>query len=241
MSEGVFITGTDKGVGMTLVASVVAAALQRRLDGEGGGRVGLWKPVQTGVRDDASLSDSARLVLGSGLSIREADAFSYAFPDPVLPWMAAQRVGARISLAQLEAEGAERRAACDRLVVDGAGGLAVPLTDRHVVADLAAALALPVLIVARPGVGTVNHTLLTVAYARGAGLAPIGVVLNGWRDGQADVMEENAMMIERFSGVPVIGKLPWMPGTPETDAEWSEWRKRWAEVADAALDLDRLM
>ncbi|WP_158299591.1 dethiobiotin synthase [Paenibacillus antri] len=240
MNHGVFITGTDAGVGMTHVASVLAAALQRRLDENGGGRVGVWKPVQTGVRDEAPLPDSAKLVLGSGLPIRESETFSYAFPDRVVPWMAAQRIGARISISQLAEEGLSRLAACDRLVVDGAGGLAAPLTDRRVVADLAAALALPVLIVARPGIGTVNHTLLTVAYARGAGLRPIGVVLNGYRDGQADIMEENAMMIERFADVPVIGKLPWLPGAPASGDDWSTWRERWADVSSASLDLDKL-
>jgi dethiobiotin synthetase len=240
--QGLFITGTDNGVGKTVVASLLAPAVSKRLTTGGAApKVGLWKPVQTGAAEGSPEADSARLVSGSGLPQDEPDTFTYTFPDPVAPWMAAQREGARISFAQLAEEGAERIRANDYTIVEGTGGLAVPLTDRHVTGDLAAALGLPVLIVARPGVGTVNHTLLTIAYARQHGLTPIGVVLNGYRDALVDILQENAMMIERFSDVPVIGKLPWMPNTPWTPEEWQDWRQRWADVVETELDITGLL
>lgn len=239
MSRGLFVTGTDTGVGKTVVASVLAPAIARRLSRDA--KVALWKPVQTGAEEGSPHADSNRLVSGSGLPIDEPDIFTYTFPDPVVPWMAAQREGARISFAQLAEEGRERLRCNDYTVVEGSGGLAVPLTDRHLTGDLAAALDLPLLVVARPGIGTVNHTLLTLAYARGLGLRPIGVMLNGYREGMADMMQENAMMIERFGDVPVIGKLPWLPTTPETPGDWDDWRERWAEIVDADVDLDMLL
>ncbi|HZG55002.1 dethiobiotin synthase [Paenibacillus sp.] len=240
MKRGVFVVGTDTGVGMTHVASVLALHIDRKFQAAGGSTVGVWKPVETGATGGVQ-ADGVRLVRGSGLPVRESEASTYAFPDAVLPWMAAQRAGERISLSQLAEEGHRRLHAADYTVVDGAGGLAVPLTDACVVADLASALELPLLIVARPGIGTVNHTLLTISYARQAGLTPAGVVLNGFRDGQADVMRENAMMIERFGGVPVLGMLPWIAEAPETERDWADWRERWAEVAAGALDAEPLL
>ncbi|MCI3918670.1 dethiobiotin synthase [Paenibacillus sp. TRM 82003] len=239
MNRGLFVTGTDTGVGKTVVASVLAPAIARRL--HAGARVALWKPVQTGAAEGSPQADSNRLVSGSGLPIDEPDISTYTFPDPVVPWMAAQREGSRISFAQLTEEGRERLNANDYTVVEGSGGLAVPLTDRHLTGDLAAALDLPLLIVARPGVGSVNHTLLTLAYARGLGLRPIGVVLNGYREGMADIMLENAMMIERFGDVPIVGKLPWLPAVPTSPEDWDDWRERWAEIVDADVDVERLL
>lgn len=240
MGRGLFVTGTDTGVGKTVVASVLATAIARRL--EKNARVALWKPVQTGAAEGSPQADSNRLVSGSGLPLDEPDIFTYTFPDPVVPWMAAQREGARISFAQLAEEGRERLGESDYTVVEGFGGLAVPLTDLHLTGDLAEALGLPLLIVARPGVGTVNHTLLTLSYARQRGLTPVGVVLNGYRDATVDIMQENAMMIERFGDVPVVGKLPWLlPTEPATAEEWDDWRARWAEIVDAQVDIERLL
>ncbi|WP_199622403.1 dethiobiotin synthase [Paenibacillus alkalitolerans] len=241
MRNGLFVTGTDTEVGKTVVASVLAAAIARKLETETAGTVALWKPVQTGVEPGAADADSTRLVNGSGLPIAESETASHTFPDPVAPWMAAQRSGGRIVFNSLVDEGRSRMNACDFLMVEGAGGLAVPLTDRHLMSDLAAELKLPLLIVARPGLGTVNHTLLTAAYARSAGMDIAGVILNGYRDGQAAAMEENAMMIERFGNVPVVGKLPWIPGEPSSPGEWADWRSRWLDIVEQDVDLSALV
>lgn len=246
MRNGLFVTGTDTEVGKTVVASVLAAAVHRRLrDSEKDNRepfkVGVWKPVQTGVQPGSPEADSARLVNGSGLPMAETDAVSHTFPDPVAPWMAAQRLGERIVFNSLVEEGCSRQRENDFLIVEGAGGLAVPLTDRHMMLHLAAELKLPLLIVARPGLGTVNHTVLTAAYARSAGIEVAGVIMNGYRDGQAAAMAENAMMIERFGEMPVLGKLPWMPDSPSTAEDWSEWRDRWLDIFERDVDLGRIL
>lgn len=209
--RGIFVTGTDTDVGKTQVASGLAAAL-RLTASRHWPEIRLWKPVQSGVRMGSPDADSSRLLFGggSGYGQKEEDIASVTLPEPLAPWMAARRAGKEIDFERLAREGSDRLEDGCFWIVEGAGGLAVPLTERHLVADLAAALGLPLLIVARPGLGTVNHTLLTVDYARRQGLAMAGVILNGCRAGEERGITENAMMIETFSQVPVIGKLPWL-------------------------------
>jgi dethiobiotin synthetase len=242
MRSGVFITGTDTGVGKTVVAAVLASAIQRRLQSvRGKSSVTVWKPVQTGVAMHDRESDSHRLVAGSGIVQDVQATATFTFPDPLAPWIAAQRVGETIPFQHLLNEGWERLRANDFTVIEGAGGLGVPITERHLVRDLVAALKIPLVIVARPGLGTVNHTLMTIAYAKAAGLEVHGVILNGDQTTERIAIEENAMMIERFGQVPILATLPWVPLEPHTDEEWSAWREHWAEVTDTALVVDRLL
>ncbi|MDF2720918.1 MAG: bioD [Paenibacillus sp.] len=227
--SGLFITGTDTGVGKTRVTAGIAAAL-RRLTTEGripDMGVKLWKPVQTGVASSQEQeADSFRLAYESGLTGQANAIASLTYPQPLAPWMAARRSGETIDYAALAEEGRSRMSAGGFLLVEGAGGLAVPLTDTKLIAHLAADLGLPLLIVARTGLGTVNHTLLTVAMARQYGLSVAGVVLNETAAGRvadAAAIEENAEMIEAFGHVPVLGKLPWLEqqdGVPSP--EWIE-------------------
>ncbi|WP_274363019.1 AAA family ATPase [Paenibacillus thermotolerans] len=87
----------------------------------------------------------------------------------------------------------------------------------------------------------INHTVLTAAYACSFGLSVAGVILNGYREGQADAMEETAMMIERFGGVPVIGKLPWIPDEPAAPEEWTAWRGRWVEIVEREVRMELIL
>ncbi|MCD1258771.1 dethiobiotin synthase [Paenibacillus athensensis] len=209
---GIFITGTDTDVGKTVVTAGLAAVLERRRAVPGGVR--LWKPAQSGFRAGEPGADSYRLVMASGVRQTEASTASYSFAAPLAPWTAAAREGRQIDMPALVAAGRQRLAEAGLLLVEGAGGLLVPLTGEQLVADLAVALGLPLLIVARPGLGTVNHTLLTVRTARSLGLDVIGVVLNGCRAEQAEAARDNAQMIERFGAVPVLGVLPWLGAEP---------------------------
>jgi dethiobiotin synthetase len=96
-------------------------------------------------------------------------------------------------------------------LIEGAGGLLVPLTESHTIADFAGDLQLPILIVARPGLGTVNHTLLTIEVARARGLRVLGVVINGvTAEHEEQAISENVEMIERFGQVAVVGVVPWL-------------------------------
>lgn len=216
-APGLFVTGTDTGVGKTIVAAGIAAAL-RRLSAAGrmpAREVRLWKPVQTGVAaPEAPEADSFRLASAEGgLAQTARDVCALTYPVPLAPWMAARRAGGTIDYDGLLADGRKRLGEGGLLIVEGAGGLAVPVTDSRMIVHLAADLGLPLVIVARTGLGTVNHTLLTVMLARQYGLPIAGVVLNESSPPTTDdrrCIAENAEMIATFGKVPVLGALPWM-------------------------------
>jgi dethiobiotin synthase len=182
---GVFVTGTDTGVGKTVVAACLARAW----------RAGYWKPVQTGTvtADD----DTATVVALAGVPAEHVYLPSYALRAPLSPHAAAELEGVRITM---DAITPPRTA--HPLVVEGAGGLFVPLNERDFMIDLMAKLALPVLLVARSTLGTINHTLLSLAALRSRDLPIAGVVLNGPPNAG------NREAIERFGQVRVLAELP---------------------------------
>jgi dethiobiotin synthase len=184
--EGFFVTGTDTNVGKT----VVSAWLVGQLDGC------YWKPVQAGTRPETDSDIVRRLarVLPERI-LPEA----YVLSEPIAPHEAARREGITIDLAKLVPPD------CDRpLVVEGAGGLMVPLTDDAYVIDLAAELHLPVVLVARSTLGTINHTLLSLEAIRRRGLPLAGVVISG------PETPHNRAAIERYGQVEVIAEIPWL-------------------------------
>lgn len=200
--RGVFITGTDSGVGKTVVAAGLAAALRAQ-----GWDVGVMKPVQTGERP----GDAAFLGQAAGVG----DPLELINPcylgAPLAPAVAASLGYGRVDIPLiLEAF----RELCRRhqfLVVEGIGGLLVPLQDGFYVADLIVALELPAIIVARPTLGTINHTLLTIRQAQSAGIRVLGTVISGYPQ-KPDLAEEtNPQAIERYSHRPVLGILPYLP------------------------------
>ncbi|MFD0617537.1 dethiobiotin synthase [Paenibacillus sp. GCM10027629] len=232
--RGLFITGTDTDVGKTQVAYGVAAALTHHL---GIDDVRLWKPVQTGVSVGEENADSYRLRHGSRIgNQQEEDIVSVTLPDPLAPWIAARRSGLTLDYHHLVEEGKTRLAQGGMWLVEGAGGLGVPLTKQHLMLDLAKDLALPLLIVARAGLGTVNHALQTIAYARQAGVEIAGIILNGYQDGEEANVKDNAMMIEAFGDVHVLGILPWM--AEEAD---DAWRMAWAATVAERVNLHQLI
>ncbi|MBP1157518.1 MULTISPECIES: dethiobiotin synthase [unclassified Paenibacillus] len=242
MSTGLFVTGTDTDVGKTWVTGALAAAIHRRLGSEERKqKLRLWKPVQSGVRMGEAQADSYRLVHGSGLQQKESDTATITLEEPLAPWMAAERAGTPMDWDELVREGRQRLQADGPLLVEGAGGLIVPLTEHCLVADLAAVLNLPLLIVARPKLGTVNHTLLTVEYARQRGLRVAGVIMNGYEDELDPMLKENQRMIETFGQVRVWGMLPWVGESPQTDAAWSAWRDLWVETVERRIDMQAVM
>ena len=205
-ARGYFITATDTAVGKTVVTAGLAASLRAR-----GLDVAVFKPVQSGALANDPTGDAA--LLG-------ADCL-YSFAAPLAPLVAARAEGTKIELEPILARARELAREHELLLVEGAGGLLVPLAPGLDVADLAAALGLPLIVVARAGLGTVNHTLLTIEAARARGLELTGVVLNGESDESAT---DNATLIEAGSGVRVLAQVP-----------------RLADPADAAGYLDDLL
>ena len=178
-TPGLFVTGTDTDVGKTVVASALAATLA----GEGR-RVAVFKPAVTGLseQEPGQLPDH-EMLRSSARSAQDPEAVApYRFGPPVSPHLAAGREGVDIEPQQLLDSCARAARHADVVVVEGVGGLLVPLAGGYLVRDLAAALGFPVLIAARPGLGTINHTLMTLECARAAGLAVAAVVFTPWPD-----------------------------------------------------------
>lgn len=228
-TAGLFITATDTGVGKTYVTALIARALRNA-----GRVVGAYKPVCSGaeIGVDGSLSwgDVATLTAAIGGRFDAERVCPLRFRAPLAPNVAAQREGAKIDFQQL-CEGAHWwRGRVEILLVEGVGGLLCPLTARETIADLAAALRYPLLVVARLGLGTINHTLLTVEAARNRGLVVRGILLN-----EAEPLaslagtEENPVEIERRTRIPVLGILRHGRSLP-TRADGSAVSTDWATL-----------
>ncbi|WP_134699181.1 dethiobiotin synthase [Ammoniphilus sp. YIM 78166] len=204
--KGFFITATDTGVGKTMVTGGMAGALRRM-----GCNVGVYKPVQSGHLADHPDGDAARLKNLSGVDDPVEEICPYALEEPLAPLLALRRAGKRVTLDDLERGYLQLQSKHDFLLVEGAGGIAVPYVEDGMVVDAARRFALPILIVARPNLGTINHTLLTIEYVRSYGLEVAGVVISGLQVREAGVVEEtNPSFIESYSGVPILGVIPWV-------------------------------
>jgi dethiobiotin synthetase len=192
--KGAFVTGTDTGIGKTWVACRLAEALRSQ-----GLRVGVFKPAESGLGGDAKkLKEAAQCPLPLNL-IRP-----YHFKQPLAPAVAARLEGRRVSLAKLESAFAAIAQASDVVLVEGAGGLLVPYGPGLDGAGLAKALGLPLLVVARAGLGTINHSLLTVEAARHRRLGILALVLNA-RGRKVDVsVKTNAAVIRQATRLPVF-------------------------------------
>ena len=203
--RGLFVTGTDTGVGKTAITGALARALRER-----GLSVGVAKPVQSGALADDPSGDAMLLREAADVDDPPDEICPYAFRAPLAPLVAARLEGRVVEPAiVLDALGA-LATRHDLLLVEGAGGLLVPVGEDWTIADLAAWTGLPLLIVARAGLGTVNHTLLTLSAARQRGLEPVGVVLNGVGPDTDESWRTNSELIAGFGDVPVIGIVPWL-------------------------------
>ncbi|HEV2617847.1 MAG TPA: dethiobiotin synthase [Candidatus Acidoferrales bacterium] len=186
MPSRFFITGTDTNVGKTVVSALLCAAL---------GAI-YWKPIQTGTRDGSDRATVMRIAqLPKNRTLPEA----YRFAPPVSPHLAARLTGARIELRKIKLS---QIADCDNLIVEGAGGALVPINSTQLMTDLMAHLHLPVLLVSRTSLGTINHTLLSIAALRAARLDLRGVVMVGKEN------RENRAVIERYGEIEVVGAVP---------------------------------
>ena len=198
------MTGTDTGVGKTVLAAAICATLAAR-----GERVAALKPAVTGLDEPAGEwpPDHELLAEAAGAGQAPEEVAPYRFGPPLSPHFAAELAEARIEPARLL--GAARAAGrSDALVVEGVGGLMVPLTEGYLVRDLAVDLGLPVLIAARTGLGTINHTLLTVEAARSAGLTVAGVVMTPWAAEPEPIERSNRDAVQRLGRVRISGLAP---------------------------------
>jgi dethiobiotin synthetase len=214
--RGLFVTGTDTGVGKSIVSAALIAAMVAA-----GESVRAYKPVVTGLDEQPDVSTGEAWppdheLLASVAGMRPEDVSPLRFGPAVSPHLAAELAGVRIDPAELLSHarsGAglpDSPARKETLVVEGVGGLLVPLTDDYTVCDLAVAVGLPVVIAARPGLGTINHTLLTLHAARNAGLQVRAVVLTPWPEQPTAMERSNRETIERLGEVEVesLARIP---------------------------------
>lgn len=234
--SGLFVTGTDTGVGKTLVsAGLVRWARARGL------RVGAMKPAESGCarRGDELVPADAELLRWAAGGTDSLDLVCpHRLEAPLAPGIAATREGKTISLERVrEALGALSRAHPDGVIVEGAGGLLVPMApDFRTGADWAKALELPALVVARAGLGTINHTALTVEALRTRGIPCRGVILSAQRPEDEGAAPENAAAIERLTGAEVLATLPLLEGGD--DRARAEEAARHFEVIFSGRKLD---
>jgi len=231
--KGVFVTGTDTDVGKTVIAAGLTAALRRR-----GVKAVYFKPMQSGCPEEAGelVPTDARFARElAGLDEPLRLLCPIALRLPLAPGVAAAREGVEVDLSRIAAAVWELSWRYDFLVVEGAGGLYVPLIGTSfLVLDLIRWLKLPLLVVARAGLGTINHTALTVMTAREKGIEVAGIILNRYPAAPSLAVQTNPAVIEAITGRPILARVPEIDDLDESAGR---------EVLLAALDgsLDKLI
>ncbi len=213
--RGLFVTATDTGVGKSVLSAALLAALRAR-----GERVCAHKPVVTGLEDPREIAarggwPADHELLAGAAGMRPEQVAPLRYGPAVAPHLAAELSGTTIEPSQLLARVPERSENVT-LVIEGVGGLLTPLTDDYSVCDLACELALPVLIAARPGLGTINHTLLTLRVAREQGLDVRAVVLTPYGEDASVLERSNRATIARLGAV-AVESLAHVPTPARTD------------------------
>lgn len=215
---GYFITGTDTGVGKTLVGGAIARALM-----QGGKRVGVFKPCESGCRVQGSRlipEDALFLKSMAGCSEAIETICPYRLQRPLAPLVAARLEQVAIDLEKIQAAYHRLQERHDIVLAEGAGGLLVPLTDACLTVDLVRMLGLPLVIVSRLSLGTINHTLLTVRQALHSGISIAGIIFNQLSPEAGLAEETSPDVINKFSRVRIIGRMPFITGDKRNDPDF---------------------
>jgi len=241
MSPGVFVTGTDTGVGKTFVA----AGIVRWLRNQGIDAVPM-KPVQTGGERRSELRGDNRLVAPdlefvlSTANLQPADdeirlMSPYVYEPACSPHLAGRMAERYVEPSIVKDCADQLSAAHQAVVIEGAGGIMVPLNESATMLDLMVLLGYPVILVSRFGLGTINHTLLSVQALHTAGLELIGVVFNRTEQPTGEsrfIEEDNPETIARFGGVPVLGKIGYLDPVSKTGDTWDNFEKAMTGLRD---------
>jgi len=218
LRKGIFITGTDTGVGKTFISGALASALRGR-----GMNIGVMKPIESGCkRLQGSLVPADALFLKelSG-SNDDIDLINpYRLEHPLAPGTAAEMEGVKIDLKKIEEAYDRMGKNHDLMLVEGAGGLLVPLGDALLIADLIKSLRIPALVIARSSLGTINHTLLTLRSAEASGIEVLGVIINHVTPHVGLAEETCAGSIKKFTSIPILGVFPFVEDTQKKNKEY---------------------
>ncbi len=208
MHKGIFITGTDTGVGKTFITIGLLRALQKL-----GFNVCPMKPVETGcgsLKGRLVPADALKLICAAEVDEPLNLINPYRFRQPLAPAVAAELDGVKIDKKKIISAYKQLSKKYDITIVEGAGGVMVPVYRKYFFADLIKDLNLPVIIVSRPGLGTINHTLLTIDAARNRGIDILGVIINYSTKIKQDIsVKTNPEVIKKLGGVPLLGIVPY--------------------------------
>jgi len=214
MAKGFFVTGTDTGVGKTVIAAVLIKSAQLL-----GFRACGMKPIETGCKRVENSEGNNSLIPTDGTFLREITGTGESidlitpirFENPLAPLPASEIEDKPIDLDKIKTAYKELSNRYDVVIVEGIGGLLVPIKRGYFVIDLAKDFGLPIIVVSKPGLGTINHTMLTVNYAINKGLDIAGIIINYTRASEGTLAEStNPEIIRRLSPVPVIGIFPYL-------------------------------
>lgn len=236
--QGIFVTATDTEVGKTVITGAIAAALKAR-----GIDVGVVKPLASGGVADCNgqlLSEDVTFLLkAAGLGEdQRALVNTVCLPAALTPAVAAQQAGIKIDMPAVIASCRNTGRNFAKTLVEGVGGIIAPLWENYIVADMMSELGLPAIIVARPNLGTINHTVLTAEYAKSRGIKVAGIVINQWNECQAGILEHsNIKYIERLTQLPVLGKFPTAAAISVPEAKVGGL----SQLAEQYLQIDRLL
>ena len=206
-----FVAGTDTGVGKTTIATALCRLLR-----EQGLTVGVFKPVETGCAVLDRPLDALALAAAADCHAPLDTICPYRFAEPLAPAIAAERAGTAIDLALLDARLSELQGSHDRVIVEGAGGLLVPFAADLLTVHWIAARRLPVLLVGRLGLGTLNHTLLSARLLRDEGVRLVATVLSATEPDESVAALTNAAVLERFPEVRLAGVVGHFGATQST-------------------------
>jgi dethiobiotin synthetase len=236
MGKGLFITGTDTGVGKTFFACGLAALLR-----ESGYKVGVMKPAETGCdlgNGKLVPQDALALKEASGCTVPLEKICPYPLRDSLAPSVAAERAGVSIDIDRLMNVFSEISVDHDITIIEGAGGLMVPLLPSYTYADFAKVLKLPLIVVAANKLGMINHLLLTLEHASCKGLSVLGYVLNQIESQPSLAAETNREALSTLTAVPCAGEFPYFhaaePGKV-APADWFEERLEF-RILESALN-----
>lgn len=215
MEKGVFVTGSDTGVGKTVIAGAIAAAMKAH-----GLDVGVMKPVASGAKEiEGKLVSEDAVYLKKIIDSTDDDDLvnPIRLKQPIAPTIAASKAGVPIDIDKIWKAYEELTNKHDFVVVEGIGGLMVPIDETMLVADMVLKMDLALVIVSRDYLGTINHTLLTVEYARSRNLRIKGIVINMLKNGDDFVRE-----IEKYSSVPILGTIPFKENVSVEDCVYGD-------------------
>lgn len=233
--NGIFITGTDTGVGKTFTTCGLISALSSV-----GKRIGVLKPAETGCRlqnGELYPEDATRLAAFANTTVPLDLVCPYRFAAPLAPSVAAAQAGVAIDPSYIASVYRRTAAQHDITFVEGAGGLLVPLVGRYTFADLAHDLALPVLVVVGSKLGALNHTLLTLRYAQSQGLPLLGYIINHPYPEIDDATRTNARTLQELTDVPCRGAVPHTTLSGKIDQDRELLRNMFTTMVDIAAIL----